>query len=399
MNHLLLALGAMFLQQTFVALGRALPAVIAPAIITDLNIDAAWIGVYFGLTALASLIAQLGCGSFIVRHGALRMSQMSLVMMAAGTALAALGTPLALVLSAVVCGGGGAVSTPASSHLLARVSSPRYLPLVFSIKQTAVPAGLLLAGLLGPQLTEWTGWRVTMLVSALACAVFVLMLQPLRRIFDSDRVPTRTFRLSDFKATLTSVLGTPGLRALSFACLAFNGLQAVVTAYFVVYLTTIGYTPIAAGFVFSVAVAVAVPGRILWGWLGSSYVSPRLMMSGLALGMAGSAALLALCSAGWPALLVGLIACVLSATALSWHGILLAETARAAPEDMRGGVTGGVLSIGQVGALALPLMYSGLLDLTGSYGIGFIVCGVPALLVGVHLLRQNASAKSRSRSC
>jgi len=382
----------MFLQQTFVALGRALPAVIAPAIITDLRIDAAWIGIYFGLTAAASLVAQLGCGSFIVRLGALRVSQISLVLLAAGTALAALGTPLALVLSAIICGGGGAVSTPASSHLLSRVSSPRYMPMVFSIKQTAVPAGLLLAGLLGPQLTEWTGWRVTMLFSASACAVFALVLQPLRRIFDTDRVPTRIFRLSDFKATVTSVLGTPGLRALSFACLAFNGLQAVVTAYFVVYLTTIGYTPVAAGFAFSVAVAVAVPGRILWGWLGSSYVSPRVMMAGLALGMAGSVGLLALCSAGWPALLVGLIACALSATALSWHGILLAETARAAPEGMRGGVTGGVLSFGQVGALALPLVYSGLLDLTGSYGIGFIVCGVPALLVGVQLLRQRASS-------
>jgi hypothetical protein len=29
----------MFLQQTFVALGRALPAVIAPAIIADMRID------------------------------------------------------------------------------------------------------------------------------------------------------------------------------------------------------------------------------------------------------------------------------------------------------------------------------------------------------------------------
>jgi len=197
--------------------------------------------------------------------------------------------------------------------------------------------------------------------------------------------------LSDFKTTLTAVLATRRLRALSFACLAFNGIQTVVTAYFVVYLTTSGYTPVAAGFVFSVAVAVAVPGRILWGWLGSSYVSPRTMMAGLALGMAGSVTLFALCSAGWPTLLVGLIACVLSATALSWHGILLAETARAAPEGMRGGVTGGVLSFGQVGALSMPLIYSGLLDLTGSYGIGFVVCGIPALLVGVQLLLQRAA--------
>jgi MFS family permease len=387
-NHLLLALGAMFLQQTFVALGRALPAVIAPAIITDLRIDAAWIGIYFGLTAAASLVSQLGCGSFIVRHGAMRMSQLSLVLLAIGTALAALGTPLMLVLSAIISGGGAAVATPASSHLLSRVSPPRYMPLVFSVKQTAVPAGLLVAGAFGPLLTEWRDWRFTMLLSAGACVVFALMLQPLCRIFDTDRVPSRTFKLSDFKSTLTAVLGTPGLRALSFACLAFNGLQATMTAYFVVYLTTIGYTPIAAGFVFSVAVAVAVPGRIVWGWLGSTHVMPRTIMAGLALGMAGSVALLGLADAGWPTLLVGLIACVLSATALSWHGILLAETARAAPEGMRGGVTGGVLSFGQVGALALPLIYSGLLDLTGSYGIGFVVCGVPALLVGILLLRR-----------
>ena len=388
MHHLLLALGAMFFQQTFVALGRALPAVIAPAIIEDLRLDPAWIGVYFGLMALAALVSQLGCGSFIVRLGAFRVSQIALVLLGAGTALAALGTPLPLILSAIIGGGGGAVSTPASSHLLSRVTSPRYLPLVFSIKQTAVPAGLLLAGLFGPPLTEWMGWRATILIAAAACIVLVLVLQPLRRIFDTDRVPTRSFRWSDFKSTLSLVLGTRRLRALSFACLAFNGVQAVMTAYFVIYLTTIGYTPVAAGFLFSVAVAVAVPGRILWGWIGSSYVFPRLMMTKLALGMAGSAVLLALCDASWPTLLVGLVACMLSATALSWHGILLAETARAAPEDMRGGVTGGVLSFGQVGALALPLIYSGFLEQTGSYGIGFIVCGVPALLVGIQLLRR-----------
>ena len=387
MNPLLLALGAMFAQQTFVALGRALPAVIAPAIIGDLHMDAAWVGVYFGITASASLVAQLGCGSFIVRYGALRMSQVSLAMVVAGTALAAAGTPVPLVLSALIVGGGGAVSTPASSHLLARVSTARYLPLVFSIKQTAVPAGLLLAGILGPQLTEWLGWRTTMLLSAAAGAIFTLLLQPLRRRFDDDRVPSRSFRWSDFKTTLSSVLGKPSLRRLSFACLAFNGMQSVVTAYFVVYLTTIGYTPVAAGFVFSIAVAVAVPGRILWGWLGSTHVSPRMMMAGLALGMAASASTLALCDPGWPTVLVGLVACVLSATALSWHGILLAETARGAPEDMRGGVTGGVLAFGQVGALLLPLTYSGLLDGTGSYGIGFVVCAVPALVVGIQLLR------------
>jgi MFS family permease len=204
--------------------------VIAPSIIADLGIGAVWIGVYFGVLALAALVTQLGCGSFIVRYGALRVSQVALVMLCAGCALAALGTPLAFVLSAIIGGGGGAVSTPASSHLLSRVSSPRYLPLVFSIKQTAVPAGLLLAGLLGPPLAEWVGWRATMLVAAAVCVVLALLLQPLRERFDDDRVPTRAFRLSDFRTTLSAVLATRELRTLSYACLAFNGLQTVMTA-------------------------------------------------------------------------------------------------------------------------------------------------------------------------
>jgi MFS family permease len=76
---LYLALGAMFVQQTFASIGRTLPLVIAPAIIEDLHIDPALVGVYVGAAALASLVFQLGCGSFIIRYGALRMSQVALV--------------------------------------------------------------------------------------------------------------------------------------------------------------------------------------------------------------------------------------------------------------------------------------------------------------------------------
>ena len=381
----------MFLQQTFVVFARSLPAVIAPAIIADLLIDPAWIGIYFGLTALASLFVQLGCGGFIVRYGALRMSQVSLLMLVVAGALATLATPLMLLLSAILSGSGTALSTPSSSHLLGRCAPPRHMPLVFSIKQTAVPAGMLLCGVLGPQLTHLTGWRGVMLISAAACAVFALALQPLRRVFDDDRVPDQAIRLSDLRETLLIVLRIPALRGMSLACLTFNGLQSVIIAYFVVYLTTIGYTPVAAGLAFSFAVMVAVPGRIIWGWLGSGHVAPRVLMAALALGMAASAALFGFTSATWPKVLIAIVAGMLSATALSWHGVVLSEAARAAPEGKRGAVTGGVLSFGQVGALTEPLMFSLLLGATGSYGIGFIACGIPALLVGLVLLRQGPS--------
>src|ERR1700688_1720130 len=156
---MLIALGAMFLQQPFAAVGKTLPAVVAPLVIVELHADPAWIGVYYGISAAASLVGQMGCGSFIIRYGALRMSQVALVLLGSGMAVAAEGGLVGFGASAIIGGGGAAVSTPTSSQLLGRVSPPRLAPLVFSIKQTAVPAGVLICGFLGPALAVALGWR------------------------------------------------------------------------------------------------------------------------------------------------------------------------------------------------------------------------------------------------
>jgi MFS family permease len=337
-------------------------------------------------------VFQLGCGSFIIRYGALRMSQVALVFLALGMALAAAGPLLFFLISAIIGGGGAAISTPASSHLLGRYSPPKQAPLVFSIKQTAVPAGLLLAGLLGPLMTLYWGWSGALLVTAVACFLFAIMLEPLRGEFDSDRVPSRSFHFSDFRTTLAAVLKSKDLRELSLACFAFNGLQTAFTSYYVLYLTALNYDLATAGLMFAIAMVVAVPMRIFWGWLGSGRVSPRRIMAGLSLGMAVSAVLMSLYSADWSPLLIATIATGMSATAMSWHGVLLSEAARLAPPGMRGAATGGVLSFGQVGAFILPVIYAAQLAVTNSHGIGFVLCGVPALVVGIVMWRASARA-------
>lgn len=391
---MLIAVVAMFLQQTCGSVGRVLPAVLAPLIILELHADPSWVGVYFGLVAIAALIGQLGSGGFIIRHGAIRMSQIALLSTGGGMAVAVIGGAAGFVLSALVGNGIAAVATPASSQLLGRWSVRRYAPFAFSVTQTAIPAGILLGGSLGPLLAGYVGWRGTMLVSAGMCWLFALLLQALHATLDTEADPDHKIYLSDFRTTITGVLGVRELRALSFACFAFNGLQAVFIAYFVTYLTALGYELVAAGALFSTVIAIAIPCRILWGWVGSFYIAPRLVMAGLAFGMAVSVVLMGAFTSAWSAMAIGLVSGALSATAMSWHGILLSESARLAPFGRAGAVTGGVLSFGQMGAFLCPSVFSLLLRLTGGYAAGWAVCAIPAVLVGLDLLRQGKQAAS-----
>ncbi len=223
-----------------------------------------------------------------------------------------------------------------------------------------------------------------------------MLLQPLHGRLDTDPVPTHVVRLSDFRTTITAVLAERELRALSFACFAFNGLQAVFIAYFVTFLVALGYNIVAAGALFSAVIAIAIPCRILWGWVGSFYIAPRFMMAVLAFGMAVSAALMGAFNETWSTLAISAVTGVVSATAMSWHGILLSESARLAPIGRVGAVTGGVLSFGQMGAFLCPSAFALLLRVTGFYAAGWVVCAIPAVLVGIDMLRQPRSAGSVS---
>ena len=42
---------------------------------SDLRVDPAMLGLYYGINAFCSLLGQMGCGSFIVRYGAEKMAR------------------------------------------------------------------------------------------------------------------------------------------------------------------------------------------------------------------------------------------------------------------------------------------------------------------------------------
>ncbi|MBT6272858.1 MAG: MFS transporter, partial [Chromatiales bacterium] len=140
---------AMLFQQAFSYACQLVMPVLADRLAEDFGISRGWLGLYLFIQNLVAILAAVGCGGFIQRYGPLRISQFVLVLMGGSILIVSTGVLWLLPIAAILLGL-SAVSTPASSHILARVCPPRLAPFIFSVKQTGVPVGSLIGGLLLP---------------------------------------------------------------------------------------------------------------------------------------------------------------------------------------------------------------------------------------------------------
>ncbi len=395
---LTLATVSMLLQQAFSYVCQLAMPFLADRLAEEFGISRAWLGVYLSLQNIAAICAALGCGALIVKVGALRISQWCLLCMGASLFVTATGSLWLYPLGAILLGA-ASVSTPASSHILARFCPPRLAPLVFSIKQTGVPVGSLIAGVLFPALlglgitigfldldVELDAFATAFVVGLIVYAMAAL-LEPLRSHFDSDRKPDTGIDLAGVLRTMRHVVQTPELRDLSMVAFALGGLQSVWAGFFILFVIDgLDRSEIEAGTMFATASLTAIGARILWGWLGTALVSPRRILAALCAFATAAALLTALYQPDWAAWLILGVAILYNVTSLSWHGVLLAETARLAPAGMVGGVTGGVLAFTSVAMMLYPALYGGLLAITGSYGAGFAATALPALFTAFVLV-------------
>lgn len=396
---LTIATVSMLLQQAFSYVCQIALPILADRIADDFGISRAWLGLYLFIQNVTAIVAAMGCGGFIIKYGAWRVSQICLLLMGTSLIVIAGGVLWLYPLGAILLGA-GAVSTPASSHILAK-HCPRHLaPVVFSVKQTGVPVGSLIGGLLVPALLGLGFYLATFresvyldaygaaFVTAMIVFSIGVMLQPFRAFFDSDRDPSVRPSFSGVSETMKIVVSDPNLRDLAFAGFAFGGLQSIYSGFFILYLIDgLEYSEVDAGLAFAIASTTAVAARILWGWLGSTIVSPRIVMGMIGLFGTVAAVLTGYYDFGWSFTAIVWVAVLYNITALSWHGVLLAETARLAPPDKVGGVTGGVLSFTSIAMMIYPAVYGGLFYVTESYGFGFFVGAIPSLIAAFVFFR------------
>jgi len=362
---------------------------IAPVVAADLGVPASMVGTYISLLYVGASTAALAGGGVVLRYGALRLSQACLLVCAAGLALMLAvghdaGTPgLAIIaLSAVVLGVGYGPITPASSHVLVKTTSPENMALVFSIKQTGVPAGTALAGLLVPPMTVAFGWHSAVVLLAVGCIAIALAAQPLRAPLDADR--DRAARLSPaaLVSGLAVVAQSPALRTMALVSFVYAGMQMAVSGFIVSYLHgEVGLGLVAAGTALTVANLAGVIARIGWGSISDRTGAPRATLAWIGYLMAAASTAAAFFTAAWPMFALLAVSAALGATAIGWNGVYLSEVARLAPPGEAGRATGGCLFFTFVGVVVLPFLFGWLQRSTGSYAMCFLAAAVVSTVV------------------
>lgn len=360
---------------------------IATIVAADLEMSPHLIGYQVSLIYLFATLASLFAGAVTSKFGAGAASQFAMAAVAAGLVGLACGWAPGMALASAVIGVGYSLTNPAASEALNRVTPPSARNLVFSIKQTGVPIGGMIAAIALPALAVRYGWRISIAVAAIPVFALAIGLSCVRARWDETRNLAASFR-ANVRDGLVLVLGSAPLRALSLMSFLYSATQLSLVSFAVTMLVSeFGWTPVSAGFAAAAVQAAGVAGRLLWGGLADRLEAGAPVL-------AATGALAALCAFAMPsigglpdAFAIALLM-TMSLASVGWNGVMLAEAARLSPPGRAGSVAGGVLMLTFAGVVAGPALFALLFRILGSYSQAYATLAVAPLIGAAVILRS-----------
>jgi MFS family permease len=361
--------------------------VIAPALGTLLQVDPALIGFQVSFVYGGAMFAVIYGGRLVQRFGACRTQQICVGVSATGALLAMVPSLWLLPIASILMGIGTGPATPAASHLLNRFTDPANRNLIFSLKQTGVPLGVVCAAFLMPPVTLAWGASWAFLVIALVAIGVLLLLQPLRKAWDDDRTPG-TRLIQDPLGGVPVVWRHPILRWLALSAFFYAFCQLCVTSFAVTMLVTeIGFGLVQAGLLLSLIQLSGVGSRIVFGLLADRIGNALGTLAAVGLVTAVMCLVTVFLSPGWPRTGLYLMLVCLGASAVGWTGMFIAEVARVAPKGQVGVATSGAIAFNFLGILCGPALFALAYQGIGSYAQTFGLL-VFVALAGVAMIRK-----------
>lgn len=377
--------------QTLTSLGVSILPAVAPLAAAALGVSPSLLGLQMSLLYGLAVATSLLSGRCVRRFGAVRMSQAALALVAAGTALASVPSLATIAFASMLMGAAYGLPGPAASHLLTRFTAPGRRNLIFSIKQTGVPLGGALAGLLAPSLAQAFDWRAPLLAASCACALLCLLFAPARSRLDGDREPALPVLRLPVEG-LRTVLSVAPLRPLAGVGGLLAAVQVCLTAFLVTILVEVyGFAPVSAGLAMAAVQVAGVTGRILWGLVADRAGGGATLIALAGTTAALAAALILLGPSDRAVALAAFLA--LGATAIGWNGVFLAEVARLAPAGRVSEATAVLLAGTYLGVFIGPALFGALTSLVG-YPPGFALLAAGGAAAGLCAV----SARRRARA-
>lgn len=411
-NAPVIALAVTLAVQALASFSLAVPSVLAPAVAGEFGMQAQHVGWLVSIAYLSAMLGGLACGGFSRRYGPVRMSQFALLSLALAMVCCALTSGWLLLVAGVLIGIGYGIPNPTAADILSRHSPRERRGLFFSIKQTGVPAGVAITGVLMPLLLALIDWRAALVLMACVLLVVALLIGRARRTLDAPRdlsapAPSADQGSTGFRHTLLvnvwqplrGVFANPALRRLGLVSLVFAFTQVVYLSFLVSALKLEHQMSLAAAAaLLSASQVVSMLARVGWGYVSDRWVDPGRLLGLLGVGMSVSLMMLAFVPVGAsPALMLAVtVAC--AGTAVSWNGVFYADLVRQVPPGEVIRTTGATQFLTFLGGVTGGAGFVGLLSLTGSYSAGFIVVALLPLVTGLLTLRSARRARQASIS-
>ena len=390
--------GLTTLAQIGTVMGIAVFPVIAPKLAAEMGVEPSLVGFQMSLIYGAAMLSSPLLTWMVTRHGACRAIQVGLLFSVVALALALLSGLAALIAASILLGAAMSVMTPAAAHILFRFSPPRHRNLLFSIKQTCVPAGWMIVALVAPPVALMYGWKWAIAVVMVFALVMTAALQPVRTLWDDDRTPQAGGVRQQAREGLALLWRVAELRWLSMASMFMSGVQLCLSSFAVTMLVQEArYDLVAAGLMLSVAQGAGVTGRIIWGWIADRYGNCLAMLLRLSGVMVLCCCAMAFVTPQWPREVMALLFLVFGASAIGWNGLFLAEVARLSPQGKVSIATSGAMAWNFAGILMGPALFAVLYRFNGSYAHTFgwltlfAIAGFGALLMTAASARRAAA--------
>jgi len=380
MHRAIIPVASMLAIQAMISLCVLALGVMMPAVAADLAIDPKLVGVFTAIIYAVAAVLALVAAEPIVRLGAVRVCQFALLMAAIGLAFNALALVAATVIAVLFIGAAQGPINPAAAHVLAQRLPREWFGIVFSLKQTGVPIGFALAGVLFPFLLTHFGWRGASLIAAAMAIVAMLIIELLRPGIDvvvtAGRPSTGIWRSVRF------VLGHTQLRVLGWSAFAYVIAQHTFTFYLVTYLYEhCGLSIARAGLLLAASQIAGTAMRLVSGAVGDRL--PRMIVLGwTGIGMTVGCVAIGLIEADTPFWLITLVVIGYGSVVISWNGTSQAEFVHLSPPGEAAAVAAVQTALAFSGAVFGPPLFA-LIASRMDYRTAFFAVAACVLLAAV----------------